>query len=138
MTLACIAPMGDNVDGTFFTPRPPVSKAEAQLKLSEVSKSAWEEWEASGGEQCMKSCGKVDLGDRIYFQGFGIHKAPPSTDKIRRCVFMAFEPPGRTCDDVVLFHGTHREIWEKRAGPVAGERKRKSELLHKVMARRVK
>ena len=50
MTLACIAPMGDNVDGTFFTPRPPVSKAEAQLKLSEVSKSAWEEWEAKGKE----------------------------------------------------------------------------------------
>ena len=42
------------------------------------------------------------------------------------------------CDDVVLFHGTHREIWEKRAGPVAGERKRKSEVLHRVMARRVK
>ena len=82
----------------------------------------------------MTSCGKVHLGDRIYFQGFGIHKAPPSTDKIRRCVFMAFEPPGRTCDDVVLFHDTHKGIWAKRAKQLMPERKRKSVVLHRVKA----
>jgi hypothetical protein len=99
LTLSCIVPLGDDVTGTYFASRAPILPAERTQSVKEVSIAAWEDWEAHGGEACMKSCGQDNPGARIYFHGFGIHTAPPSTEHLRRSVFLAFEPVARTCDD---------------------------------------
>ena len=119
--------------GTYFAPRAPILPAERHKSLKEVSIAAWEEWVTLGGEGCMKSCGQVNLGDRIYFQGFGIHKAPPSTELLRRSVFLAFEPVARTCDDVVNFASTYEEIWKNQAQALKKSRKIKSGVIRQVL-----
>jgi hypothetical protein len=133
LTLSCIVALGDDVTGTYFAPRAPILPAERLKSLKEVSIAAWEEWVRLGGEGCMKSCGQVNLGDRIYFQGFGIHKAPPSTELLRRSVFLAFEPVARTCDDVVIFASTYEEIWKNQAQALKKSRKIKSGVIRQVL-----
>ena len=70
----------------------------------------------------------MSLDDRIYFQGFGIHKAPPSTPKVRRAAFFAFEPPGRNCDDVVLFRHNHADVFAMQSAKIKRERRVKTEV----------
>ena len=135
LTLSCIIPLQDNTTGTYFAQRAPVLNEEAHLKLEEVSERAWQDWRDNGGESGMKSCGTLNLGDRLYFQGFGIHKAPPATDTVRRAVFAAFEPPCRACDDVVLTLHNYSDVWQLQHKDLGHERRQKSKVLLEVKRR---